>query len=299
MQPNRSPRPRVGERAPVVRALAACELSMRTVAVAAFTLCACATSAGMLPAPPRRPDLRHLQAPTVPVEQTALAEMPATRSDAVELAVAFPEHFDPAREYPILITQVTSNPGRSNVAEVEAYAPTARALGYVVLTAQAIPWPTIDQSDTLAQRYASVRAALRWLAREVPASERWPIVLAGFSGGAKISQVLAFSLSLEGRRVAGMYLGGCNEDHSRVLLAEFPTVKERLSQMAIYLSVGEEDRIAPPSAVREVADHLRRSGVQHVELSVHRGGHRLDPRELSKALRWLRARASGKSAAAE
>jgi len=37
---------------------------------------------------------------------------------------------------------------------------------------------------------------------------------------AKISQVLAFSLSLEGRRVAGMYQGGCNEDHTRVLLAE-------------------------------------------------------------------------------
>jgi len=63
-----------------------------------------------------------------------------------------------------------------------------------------------------------------------------------------------------------MYLGGCNEDHSRLLLAEFPAVKERPSEMAVFLSVGEEDRIAPPAAVREVADHLRRSGVQQVEL---------------------------------
>jgi predicted esterase len=59
--------------------------------------------------------------------------------------------------------------------------------------------------------------------------------------------------------------------------------------MAFFLSVGEEDRIAPPAAVREVADHLRRSGVQRLELSVHRGGHRLDARDSSKALRWLRA----------
>jgi len=41
--------------------------------------------------------------------------------------------------------------------------------------------------------------------------------------------------------------------------------------------------------VREVADHLRRSGVQHLEVSVHRGEHRLDTRDLSKALGWLRA----------
>jgi predicted esterase len=259
--------------------------------VGALSLGACATSASMPPAHLPSADLRRVEAPTVPFEHTALAAMPATRSDAVELAVAYPEHFDPAREHPILITQVTSNPGRSNVAELGAYAPTALALGYVVLTAQAIPWPTTEQSDSLAHRYASVRAALRWLAGELPSSERWPIVLAGFSGGAKISQVLAFSLSLEGRRVAGMYLGGCNEDHSRVLLAEFPTVKERLSQMAVFLSVGEDDRIAPPTAVREVADHLRGSGVQHVEVSVHRGGHRLDVHELGKALRWLRGRA--------
>jgi hypothetical protein len=42
-------------------------------------------------------------------------------------------------------------------------------------------------------RYASVRAALRWLASEVPQSEGWPIVVVGFSGGAKVRQILAFS----------------------------------------------------------------------------------------------------------
>jgi predicted esterase len=117
-------------------------------------------------------------------------------------------------------------------------------------------------------------------------------VLAGFSGGAKISQVLAFSLTLEGRRVAGVFLGGCNEDHSQLLLREFPAAKERFSHIAFFLSGGEEDRIAPPAAVRDVADNLRRSGVQRLELSLHRGGHRLDRRDLSKALRWLRAQSS-------
>src|SRR5690606_17649292 len=237
--------------------------------------------------------LRRVQAPTVPFESTALAELPGVRADRIELAVAFPEPFDPARSYPILIPQVTSDSPRSNIDALSAYAGPALASGYVVLTAQGIPWPTHQQSDTIAHRYASLRAALRWLAGELPASERWPIVLAGFSGGAKISQALAFSLTLEGRRVAGVFLGGCNEDHTRLLLGQFPAVKDRFTQIAFFLSVGEDDRIAPPDAVREVARHLRGSGVRQLELSVHRGGHRLDARELSKALGWLRARIPG------
>jgi predicted esterase len=260
------------------------------IAAGALALCACrATTTGMPPPHPPNTDLRRVEAPTAPVERAALAELPAMRSDRVELAVAFPGRFDPAQEHPILITQVTSDRARSNIAELAVYAPTALALGYVVLTAQGIPWPTTERSDTLAHRYASVRAALRWLAGEVPQSEAWPIVLAGFSGGAKISQVLAFSLALEGRRVAGAFLGGCNEDHSRLLLREYPQVQQPFSQMAFFLSVGEEDRIAPPASVREVADHLRRSGARRLQLSVHRGGHRLDTRDLDKALRWLRA----------
>ena len=101
--------------------------------------------------------------------------------------------------------------------------------------------------------------------------------------------MLAFSLTLEGRRVAGVFLGGCNEDHSRLLLGEFPVVKERFSQIAFFLSVGDADRIAPPESVREVADQLRRSGVQRLEVSVHRGEHRLDTRDLGRALGWFRA----------
>jgi predicted esterase len=242
----------------------------------------------MPPARELQADLRRVEAPTEPFESEALEQIPSIVADRVELAVAFPERFDPARQHPILITQVTSDRARPNIAELAAYAPTALALDYVVLTAQGIPWPDSAESDTLAHRYASVRAALRWLASEVPQSEHWPIVLAGFSGGAKISQVLAFSLTLQGRRVAGVFLGGCNEDHSRLLLGEFPTLKERFPQIAFFLSVGDEDRIAPPEAVRDVARQLRRSGAQHVEVSVHRGGHRLDTQDLDRGLRWFR-----------
>jgi predicted esterase len=113
-------------------------------------------------------------------------------------------------------------------------------------------------------------------------------VLAGFSGRAKISQVLALSLTLEQRHVAGVFLGGCNESHSGVLLAQYPGIQERFARNAFFLSGGTEDNIAPPAAARAVAQQLHDSGVERLKLSLHRGGHRLDGGDLSQALSWFR-----------
>jgi predicted esterase len=261
-------------------------LAIALCGVALWT-CGAARTGHHLP-PELHDGARHVEVPTLPVERAALADIASIRSDRVELAVAFPPAFDPAREHPILITQVTADHYRPNLSELDAYAPAALEQGYVVMTAQGIPWPENPEDDTLMHRYISVRAALRWLANEVPESESWPIVLAGFSGGAKISQVLAFSLTLEHRWVAGVFLGGCNEAHSHVLLGQYPSVQERFSQIAFFLSAGHDDRIAPPASMRRVAEQLRRSGVKRLELSEHPGGHRLDPQDLTLALRWLR-----------
>jgi predicted esterase len=264
-------------------------VSVRAI-LCSIALCACGAASTGAPASPQlNLGLRHVEVATDSIERAGLAEIPSIAADRVALAVAFPAAFAPEQVHPILVTQVTADRARPNLAELAAYAPTALEQGYVVISAQGIPWPERHQDDTLVHRYATLRAALRWLAGEVPQSERWPIVLAGFSGGAKISQVLAFSLMLEHRHVAGVFLGGCNEDHSQVLLGEYPAVKDRFSQIAYYLSVGEDDRISPPASVRDVAKHLRASGAQRVEVSTHGGGHRLDTRDLSQALRWFRA----------
>jgi hypothetical protein len=259
-----------------------------SLCAAALWACGAASTGASRPAEPV-PGLRRVEVPSIDMERAALSELPGLSPDRVELAVAFPPAFDPEQEHPILITQVTADRVHSNIAELPMYAPAALAAGYVVLTAQGIPWPRNEAAGTLMHRYVSVRAALRWLGAEIPASARWPIVIAGFSGGAKISQVLAVSLTLEQRPVAGVFLGGCNEDHSRLLLGQYPAVKERFSRIAFFLSAGRQDRIAPLEAVHALAEGLRRSGVEHLELSVHPGGHQLDQQDLSKALRWFRA----------
>ena len=280
--PDGAPGPRTQRRTPAIHAGSA-------LALAAMLACVSGgANLGTADSQQLNASLRRVDAPTAPLERDALATIAGAGTERIELAVVFPPGLDPARPHPILITQVTAD-ARSNVAALNAYVPAALEHGYVALTAQATPWPDAGH-DTILHRYASIRAALRWLASEIPGSERWPIVLAGFSGGAKISQALAFSLMLEQRRVVGVFLGGCNEDHSRVLLGEFPSVEEPFSAIAYYLSVGRDDRIAPPASVRAVAASLRAAGAGAVELSVYAGEHRLDARDLSRALRWFHTR---------
>lgn len=240
------------------------------------------------PPAPRDARVRLVDVPTEALEQASLVKLPALRSDGVEVAVAFPQGYDPTRAHPILVTQVTHS-FRPNIDELSAYVPAALEQGYVVLTAQVSPWLEGERHDPLLHRYVALRAALRWLAREAPGSAGWPLFIAGFSGGAKISQALAFSLLLDGRSVAGVFLGGCNEAHAPALLAEYPALRQGFSRIAFFLSVGKEDRISPPAAVREVAQELQQAGARHVELSTYAGGHRLDQQELGKALRWFRA----------
>jgi hypothetical protein len=268
-------------------------VAWRALAVCVLAGCASGGSGVRSSAPPgsaesQQVKVRRVEVATSPEEGAALAQLRALRSDRVEVALALPEHFDAAREHPVLLTQVTADAYRPNIAELSEYAPIALAQGYVVLTAQGIPWPRGTGGDTLLHRFVTASAGLRWLSSEIPQSAAWPIVIAGFSGGAKISQVLAVSLLLERRPVAGVFLGGCNEDHSPLLLARYPAVKERFSHIAFFLSAGNDDNIAPLSAVRAVAEGLQRSGVERLQLSEHPGGHRLSPRELDKGLRWLR-----------
>lgn len=112
----------------------------------------------------------------------------------------------------MLITQVTADRYLPNIDAMEAYRETALKNGYVVLTAQAKPWPATTREDTRQHRYISLRAGLRWLEQQYPASRNWPLALAGFSGGAKMVQPLAAVMLMEQRDVIGLFLGGCNDE---------------------------------------------------------------------------------------
>ena len=139
------------------------------------------------------PDVRLINVPSDPAEKAILTSLGSSSPDKVAVAIALPANFNPENTYPVLITQVTGDKYRPNIEEIDVYREIAQKQGYLVITAQAIPWPN-PKFDLINHRYVAIRAALRWLEKEYPGSSNWPIVFAGFSGGAKMSQILAASL---------------------------------------------------------------------------------------------------------
>lgn len=224
---------------------------------------------------------------TLPNEREVLSSLKSINPEVVEAAIAFPDNFNPQQQYPVLITQVTADRYLPNIENMEAYRETALKNGYVVLTAQAKPWPATTRDDTRQHRYISQRAALRWLQQQYPQSRNWPLALAGFSGGAKMVQPLAAVLLMEQREVVGLFLGGCNDESTGEILTVYPEVADAYKNIPFFLSSGRNDRIATPRAMRRVAKRMEKAGIKKVHLSRYGGAHYLDTRELDAALKWF------------
>lgn len=231
--------------------------------------------------------VRVVEIATLPSEREVLSSLQSVNPDIVEAAIAFPGSFNPQQQYPVLITQVTADRYLPNIENMEAYRETALKNGYVVLTAQAKPWPATTREDTRQHRYISLRAALRWLRQQYPESGSWPLVLAGFSGGAKMVQPLAAVLLVEQREVIGLFLGGCNDESTNEILTIYPEVADAYKNIAFFLSSGRSDRIASPRTMRQVAKRMEKAGVKKVHLSRYSGAHHLDTHELDAALKWF------------
>lgn len=105
--------------------------------------------------------IRIIEIATLSNEKEVISAIKSINPDVVEAAIAFPDEFDPLQQYPLLITQVTADRYLSNIDNMEAYRETALKNGYVVLTAQAKPWPATTRDDTRQHRYISLGAALR------------------------------------------------------------------------------------------------------------------------------------------
>ena len=199
--------------------------------------------------------------------------------------VAVPRKFDPRRPWPVLVVFSTSNFNRLNRDDlVQFYRDVALAQGWVVLAGDGRGPPA---NDTHGWRAAMTLAALDALHNSFAGSRDWPIAVAGFSGGAKRTSVLAPVMYLKGVRLCGLYLTGLNEDF---LSASWR--KSRIGQdflkIPIFISSGTNDGIAPVDRAREVAAAIRRTGFQSVRFETFAGGHAVKNDHTIEALRWFR-----------
>ena len=93
-------------------------------------------------------------------------------------------------------------------------------------------------------------------------------------------------MTKDGWRVAGVFMGGCNEDRATMGMNLFqpgPAFKS----VPMFLSNGDNDSIAGADAGARVRDSMKRSGFSNVRLEIYPGEHRLNKEHLRDALTWF------------
>lgn len=205
-----------------------------------------------------------------------------------QVGLLVPKDFDPARSWPVIIVSVTDS-GRaqgknpSSVKAMGTFADAANELGWVVIGADC---PGNLTPGLPANRAALAEAALEALAAQWPASKDWPVATGGFSGGAKYSGWLGGWFSKAGRRVPGMFMGGCNEDMASKAIDEWKAPKREFTKARIFVSTGKADRIAGPGKTEAVVKSLKRSGFE-VREELHDGGHEVNKDHVRAAMEWF------------
>jgi predicted esterase len=131
-------------------------------------------------------------------------------------------------------------------------------------------------------------AALQTIRHDWPQSAQWPIALAGFSGGAKITGELGAMLAKSGPiRICGFLLIGINSDRLSAAYKDFRPAPGFLST-PVWISSGASDRVAPPVSEELVYYSLKRTGFQQVRLEQFSDGHAVKSTEVQRALHWFR-----------
>ena len=227
-----------------------------------------------------------------PAQLTSTAKWEASRAGFPSAvfakgALAVPDGFTPAKSWPILLVSASS--GDSPVRALPQYTNAALRAGWVVLGAEG---PKVKmQQDTHTWNQAMLASVLSHLHKCWPLSRQWPVVCAGFSGGAKRSGIVAAALMKQNYHVAGIFMAGCNEDHATAGLRLYQP-GERFKAVPIFLSNGTRDPIAGPEQQADVKQSLQREGFKNVRTETFDGSHRLNSDQLKLALTWFRSQSS-------
>src|SRR5262245_25942438 len=199
--------------------------------------------------------------------------------------LATPANFYPRKSWPVLVICSTSDFKRQNRNDlVQFYRIAGLHEGWLLLAGDG---PQNARNDTAAWRGAMTLAAVAALHRSFPASDKWPVACAGFSGGGKGVGYVAPLLAKNGSRIAGIYITGANEDHLSDGYARIQPGGNFLNT-PIYISAGHDDRIATVEQQYTVAGSIKRTGFNRMRIGTFRGGHEVNDGQTSVALHWFR-----------
>ena len=228
----------------------------------------------------------RVSVPLSQLERSYVAEGGNAVPSYTVATLAVPLGFDPEKTWPVLIVFSSSDHQYPSWYDlIVIYRVTALAEGWVLLAGDGpTPAPRVDSSGW---RAGHTLAALDALHRSFPGADKWPIVCAGQSGGAKRASYLAPLLAAGGYRVAGIFLTGINEERITQAYQRFKPGRDFL-RTPIFLNSGMYDMVATPEQQNEVEKSMRRTGFENIRHTSFPGGHEVPPTRLLEALRWLR-----------
>jgi len=200
--------------------------------------------------------------------------------------LAVPRQFDPRETWPVLIVFSSSDHQFPSWYDLMAhYRVPALAAGWVLLAGDGPePAPRVDSSGW---RAGHTLAAIDALYRSFPSAEKWPIVCAGQSGGAKRASYLAPLFAAGGYPLAGIFLNGMNEEKITEGYRRFKPSRDFL-RTPIFLSSGLYDMVATLEQQNAVENSMRRTGFENIRHTTFPGGHEVRPTQVEEALRWFR-----------
>src|SRR5260370_19257464 len=137
----------------------------------------------------------EIRVPISKYYQDYAAEGGNPRPSTGRALLMFPSGFNPSRSWLILIVNSTSDNVRTSPMDVPWYEDAGIKEGWIVLATDATIRP---RADSTAWRFAILAAALQTIRHDWPQSAQWPIALAGFCGGAKVTGELGAMLAKSG-----------------------------------------------------------------------------------------------------
>jgi len=232
-----------------------------------------------------RGGITRASVPLTPLERQYAGEGGNVVPPQAVAVLAVPQNFDPAKVWPVLVPLATDDFRRKNRDDLkDFYRPDAIAEGWIVLAGDGVKFP---HHGTSGWRAGMTLAALDALHRSFPGSKDWPVAVAGFSGGAKQTGLLAPLFSVAGCKIIGLFLSGINVDKLSLGYRSYPPGITFL-HTPVFISSGLRDTIATPMEQREVKLSIEKTGFDRVRLENFQEGHAVKRTHVRAALRWFR-----------
>jgi hypothetical protein len=200
----------------------------------------------------------------------------------LKLAVAVPKDFNPLKPMNvfIVITAVNSEEERAggNIPKFHMYGKSCVDNGWVCLA--------IDSNNGVPMNFATYDEAFALIEKSWSGFPGSRFAAGGFSGGSKGCWGPIAWLVKTKRNAAGVFMGGCNEDHSERFRKQLSAAASGYRKIRAFMSTGKADTIATTAHAESVKKSLKTNDVKNVRLEFFDGGHSLFAAHFEVALKW-------------